>query len=59
MKREILRLSTEEAANIIWEDTFEFKVILDNIEFTSRWSSNHYLVIQRIIDGKYFESRIF
>jgi hypothetical protein len=56
MEREKLVFSEEEARNIAYEDTSEFDGILDDIEDTSRWTENHRIVVQRLSDGKYFES---
>jgi hypothetical protein len=53
--REKLTLTVEQARNMTWgdcEDTFE--IASDTIVGKSRWSINHYLVIRRLSDNKFF-----
>lgn len=54
MTREKLILTKDEARNIVWEDSKEFKTISNEIVDTRRWSNVHDIVIQRLSDGKYF-----
>ena len=56
MEREKLVFSEEEARDIAYGDTSEFDEIVNDIEDTSRWTENHRIVVQRVSDGKYFES---
>jgi hypothetical protein len=54
MKREKLKLTREEALDIISDDHNEFEVVVNEIQGTSRWSEHHYIVVKRKSDNKYF-----
>jgi len=54
--KEQLKLTAEEAREIIWGDSDEFKVVSDTITGLSRWSVKHKLIIQRLSDNKFFAS---
>lgn len=54
MEREKLRLTPEEAREILWNQNKNFKIIKNEIVDTSRWSVNYDLIVQRISDGKFF-----
>ena len=50
-----LKLTAEEARDIISGDHDDFKVITDKILENSRWSILHLVTIQRISDGLFFQ----
>lgn len=53
--REKLELSKEDAKGLTWGDTpDDIRVISDEIKDNGRWSIYHYIIIQRISDGKFF-----
>ena len=56
MEREKLELTREEALDIVCGDTFDFDIIEDVIDSTSRWSELHRIIVQRKSDSKYFRS---
>lgn len=55
MKNE-LKLTKDQAQEILWEDTEDFTIIRDEIVENSRWSEHHDLIVQRVSDQKFFRA---
>lgn len=56
MEREILKLTQQEAQNIVNEDHEDFHVIKDDITSTGRWTIYKDAIVKRISDGKLFKT---
>lgn len=54
--REKFTLSKDVAKSILYEDSEDYKVVLDQEQGTNRWSNTHSLVIQRLSDQLFFET---
>lgn len=57
MSREKLKLTNEQARDIVWGETDEFTEISNKVVGTSRWSTIYEIVVQRKSDGKYFKDK--
>lgn len=53
-EREKLNLTKEQAGDLINGDLEGFKVISDKIVGHRRWSVDHYVIVERESDGKFF-----
>ncbi len=53
-EREKLLLDREVAQNILWDDSDDFDIVLDEVTGLGRWTVNHQIVIRRKSDNKYF-----
>jgi hypothetical protein len=53
--KEELKLTPEDARNIVWEDSDDFVSISERITGTSRWSILYEKIVQRNSDGKFFK----
>jgi len=51
-----MKVTKEQAQNIIWEDEEDWELVYDNIEDTSRWSEFHEIVCLHKPTGKYYMS---
>jgi hypothetical protein len=56
VNREKLTLLPKEGREIISDENDNFKIIERTIEDTGRWSINYRIIVQRLSDGKFFES---
>lgn len=56
IKREELKFTEDECRNIIYGDDDRFVEIEDTILDNTRWSILHRIVVQRVSDGKFFDS---
>lgn len=52
--RTTLALTKEQARAILWEESDDYRIILDEQCGHRRWSVDHWLVIQRVSDGRFF-----
>ena len=57
MNREKLKLTNEQARDIVWGENDDFIEIRTKIIGTSRWSTIYEIVVQRKSDGKYFKDK--
>lgn len=53
-----LELTKEQAQELIWGDLEGFEVIEDEIVDNRRWSIDHRIVVKRLEDGKFLQTRI-
>jgi hypothetical protein len=53
--KEQLKLTPEDARNIVWGDSEEFKHVSEKITGTSRWSILYEKIVQRNSDNKFFK----
>lgn len=54
--KEKLKMTKEQARQILWEDTDDFIIIQDEQVDSTRWSAHHDLVVQRKEDSKFFRA---
>lgn len=55
MNKEILKLTKNQAQDIVYGLNKDYKTISKEIIDTTRWSNVFEIVVQRISDGKYFK----
>lgn len=54
--REKLEISKDTAKGLCWGDyPDDIRIISDTITDNGRWSIYHYIIIQRVSDGKFFD----
>ena len=51
-----LDLTGEQAADIVYSNTYRFKVIEDDITDTSRWDEHHTAIIKDMKTGKFYRT---
>jgi hypothetical protein len=53
---EKLKLTEQEARDIVREDNPDFETVSDDISDTSRWAIHYDIVVKRLSDSKFFRS---
>jgi len=50
----MMKLTREEAQDLLWEGSEDWETIYDNIVETSRWSEHHEIVFKYLPTGKFY-----